>query len=401
MTNRRVLPNRNARKIFGMIRKSGTVSKQDLLNASGLTSSTLTRTLAELIDLKAIREVGYGSSTGGRKPILYRINPQFGYTFGLDISRTHVMLILYDMSLAKKASRRWIMDETLTPDRLFDELTKAVNEMLAECGVCSADLLGLGIGAVGPLDRDSGIILTPPMFPARGWEHVVIGPTLEKTLGLPVILDNGANTALWGEYWHSSVDRYRHLLYVHAGIGIRTAMIADGKLMYGAVDMEGAVGQMVIRAERNLHGTGGASWESCVSLHALLRRVERRLQVGGDSALAERAKGRHADLTYSDLLHALKEQDSLVVEAFRETAVYFGIGLANLLNILHPEKVILGGPVFSDNVLFFRIATQTAIKNTYHYPAYQVVFAGCRLGEEAVAYGAAIMVIDMLEKERF
>jgi predicted NBD/HSP70 family sugar kinase len=81
------------------------------------------------------------------------------------------------------------------------------------------------------------------------------------------------------------------------------------------------------------------------------------------------------------------------VEIVTEAATYFGIGLANLLNILHPEKVILGGPLLAGSELFFQVATQVAIRKTYYYPSYQVVFSKGNLGEEALAIGAAVMVM--------
>ena len=96
------------------------------------------------------------------------------------------------------------------------------------------------------------------------------------------------------------------------------------------------------------------------------------------------------------VLEALKKNDPLVVEIITEAATYFGIGLANLLNILHPEKVILGGPLIAGGELFFQTATQVAIRKTYYYPAYQVVFSKGQLGEEALAIGAAVMVMDQL-----
>jgi predicted NBD/HSP70 family sugar kinase len=84
------------------------------------------------------------------------------------------------------------------------------------------------------------------------------------------------------------------------------------------------------------------------------------------------------------------------VEIVTEAATYFGIGLANLLNILHPEKVILGGPLLAGSDLFFQTATGVAVRRSYHYPTYQVVFSKGSLGEEALAIGAAVMAMGCL-----
>ena len=96
-------------------------------------------------------------------------------------------------------------------------------------------------------------------------------------------------------------------------------------------------------------------------------------------------------MRFEHLLAALKEGDPLTAELFTQSATYFGIGLANMLNLLHPEKVILGGPLFNTQDLYFEVATKVAIRNAYYYPAYQVVFSRGRLGEEALAVGAAVL----------
>lgn len=99
---------------------------------------------------------------------------------------------------------------------------------------------------------------------------------------------------------------------------------------------------------------------------------------------------------FTHIIEALKKHDPLVTELVTQAATYFGVGLANLLNVLHPERVVLGGPFMNSNDLYFYTATQTAIRKTYHYPQYQVVFSKGSYGEEALAVGGALMVLDQL-----
>src|SRR5690625_86309 len=101
-------------------------------------------------------------------------------------------------------------------------------------------------------------------------------------------------------------------------------------------------------------------------------------------------------IRFSHLIKALEAEDVLVTEVVTQAATYFGIGLANLLNVLHPQKVILGGPVMLSHPLFFQVATQVALEKTYYYPDYQVVFSRGRLGDEALAIGAASLILNRL-----
>lgn len=361
-----------------------------------MTTTTLTRILDELAELGLIHEVGYGESTGGRRPILYELNPNYGYVIGMDISRTASRIVLCDMHCRKLSSRSWPMDSSMTPEQLVKQMLRAIQDMLILNNIALSSIIGMGIGAVGPLDRETGTILEPLSFPAPGWYHVDICSTFQQQLGVPVFLDNGANTALLGEYWLDYNNRAEHLLYIHAGVGIRSAMMAGGQLVYGAVDMEGSAGQMIIQTDgRNPHSSKGnyGSWESYASIFALELSARAMLKQGRSSLLEEWVS-EPDEVTYSLLERALAQNDPLVVEVFSQAAVYFGIGLANLLNILHPERVILGGPLLAYNSFFFQQATQVAVRKTYHYPEYQVAFNLSTLAEDAVAVGAAVMALN-------
>lgn len=392
------IPNRKGKEIYERICRQTTVSKTELLEQSGMTVSTLTRLLEELTIQGLILESGFGASTGGRRPILYEKNSAYAYVFGLEISRTLSKLVLVDLGMKKLDTRSWTMTAEMTPDVLIRLIVEEVQKMLSTHNINSSSVLGIGIGAVGPVDRISGTILEPSYFPAKGWRNVEICRQLTGELGIPALLDNGANTAILAESWHQRTQSFKHLLYIHAGIGLRSSMVSEGKVIYGAVDMEGSVGQMIIQTDgiphRDTSGNYGAL-ESYASLYAIEKAARSALKQGRSTVLSHLVDDPE-HVTYLHVMEALKKNDPLVVEIITEAATYFGIGLANLLNILHPEKVILGGPLIAGGELFFQTATQVAIRKTYYYPAYQVVFSKGQLGEEALAIGAAVMVMDQL-----
>jgi len=393
------IASRKDKEIFALIRKQGIVSKTELMEQCGMTASTMTRALEELVRLGFIEEAGRGESTGGRRPILYRINPTGAFVFGLDISRTFSQLLLCDMSLRKIDSVTWVMSEMMTPDVLLRSIVETATAMMKKHFLEKSSILGMGIGSVGPLDRIRGIILEPAHFRAEGWRNVPITAYLEEKLDIPVVLDNGANAGIWAEYWADKPgSSYEHLLYIRAGVGLRSAMMSNGKLVYGAVDMEGSVGQMIIQTDGVRHRDRENCYgclESYVSIYALEQQAISRLKQGRRSLLREIAPHPEA-VDYSHLLRALEQNDPLTVEIFTQAATYFGIGLANLLNILHPEKVILGGPLITGSDLFFQTSTEVALRNAYYYPTYHVEFAKERQGEDTVAIGAAAMVINAL-----
>lgn len=335
------LQSQKMKHIFALISQHKQLTKQELMDKSGLTSTTLTRVLEDLSTLGMIRADEFAASTGGRPPIIYRINRHYGYLFGLDISRATSKIVLCDGDLNIIDTQAWMMDEQMTPARLLPAIARAIVRMIEKHNIDRQSIIGLGIGAVGPLEREKGLIMNPQHFAAEGWEKVEICRVMQQYTGLHCILDNGANTAILAEYWLNNHEAIEHLLYVHAGVGIRSAIIVGGEIVYGAVDMEGAAGQMIIHCD-DPHSSY-RSWESFVS-----------------------------------------------------SPNYFGVGLANMLNILHPQKVILGGPVITHDPDYYEEAIRVALHNTYHAPTYQVIFEKSQLGEDAVALGAAVLLMKQM-----
>ena len=379
--------------VYYHIAEQGIVSKAELLARFSLTSSTMTRLLEEMAEERLIRISGLGPSSGGRRPILYEINPSFRYFFGLEISRFHSALGLFDAGMNPLSFTRWRMDETMTPARLVDHVAGQMKAFLNDHGIGPEQVGGVGVGAVGPLDRERGIILRPLRFPSQGWTDVPICRMIEERTGFPARLENGANTALMAEHWAMRKQSPQHMLYVHAGVGLRSAMMSYGRIIHGSVDMEGAVGQMIIQTDGPRLGDDGnfGALEAFVSVQALERQAQAQAKMGRSRWLE--AFGVPPDrIRYDDLLEALRRDNPCAVELFEQAAAYFGIGLANLINVLHPEIVILGGALVNYDERFFETAIEIARKNVYYYPEYQPVFTKGELREDAVATGAALMV---------
>jgi predicted NBD/HSP70 family sugar kinase len=353
----------------------------------------MTRLLDEMSSQGLIIASGLGTSKGGRKPILFQCNPAYRYLFGLEISRIHSSLGLYDMHFNRLSMTRWEMDDSMTPSLLADHVADSARKLLSGHGISPGSVLGMGIGAVGPLNPERGIILEPEHFPADSWSNVPICKMLEERLAIPVKLDNGANCALIGEHWALRANRYRHILYVHAGTTIRFAMISGGHIVRGASGAEGALGQMIIQINGpRLHGKGNyGALEAFVSVPALEERVRTQLKIGRSSLLTELSPER---INFAALSEALVQGDKLVTEQFTESSAYLGIGLANLINTLHPECVVLGGPLVRAHPLVFDTSVEVARKNTYPSPVNSPFFTQGLLREEAAATGAAILVLN-------
>ncbi|MFB9328220.1 ROK family protein [Paenibacillus aurantiacus] len=381
--------------VYQSIAKRGIVSKTDLLGQFELSTSTMNRLLEELTGEGFIEEVGFGPSSGGRKPILYRAAASRGYIVGLEISRFYSALGLFDLHLNAKTLVRWRMDEDMTPETFVAHAARQINAMLHDHQLERDRVIGIGIGAVGPLDRERGRILNPLHFRAPGWTDVPICELMERAAGIPAMLDNGANTGLMGEHWAMRDERpeLKHALYVHAGISLRSSMMSNGQIVHGKVDMEGSIGQMIIHAGGDRlgpHGNYGAL-ESYASVRALEKLAQTEAKIRRDELLPLREAAPDS-IAYDRLLSELSQDNGQVLELFLRTARYFGIGLANVINLFHPELIILGGPLVTAHERFYQTAIEVALAHTYYYPEYAPAFSKGILREDAVVTGAAYMV---------
>ncbi|WP_020617639.1 ROK family protein [Paenibacillus daejeonensis] len=386
------------RLIYNYVAQHGPLPKNELRHVVAASGSTLTRVLEEMAAQGLLNADSFGPSSGGRRPTLYQINPRYRYIFGLEISRLYSALALFDMQMNPISSIQWRMDEAMDPERLVEYVHVNAQAFLRDHQIRREQVMGMGIGAVGPLDREKGMILEPLYFTAKGWKHVPICRMLEERTGFPARLDNGANAALAGEHWSLREANLQHMLYVHAGVGLRSAMMSGGKIIRGSVDMEGAIGQMIIQQDGprlDNHGNSGAL-EAFVSVQALEQQVRGLIKTGRDHLL-QQFRISVEQVNYDILLQALAGGDVMVQELFTRSAAHLGIGLANLINILHPERIVLGGALVSANQAYYDTAIEVALKHTYYYPDYAPQFSKGLLREHAVAAGAALQLWNELD----
>lgn len=359
------------------------ISKKRLLKRTKLKQTTLTRYLKDLINHNLINEY-YDESTGGRPPALYNINFTYNYIIGINISRTHSKITLVDLKLKVVDHDTFTMTNNHTPKLTIEIIVKKIYEMLRRQSISLNRILGIGIGAVGPLDRNNGIILNPDSFLAPNWENVPIVNLLQKEFPEQLIqLENGANTAALGEYYHTS-QRYHNLLYCISGVGLRCGVLANGQIVQNNTGDASSFGHIIIQSEykTNSHVT----LTSRISLNYIFDQLHQIDHIENTSHL--------------DLINLLKEKlnngDTIIKEILMESAYYFGIGLANMINILHPDRVILNSILIHQIPCYYEQVVETA-KN-YIFPSCNknINFSKGVLKNNAVSVGAATLILDSL-----
>jgi glucokinase len=283
------------------------------------------------------------------------------------------------------------------PDAVVRRIITAAKESMAETlgAVPGAELIGIGVGAPGPLDTRSGIVLLTPNL---GWVNMPLRARLHEGLGLKTALDNDANCAILGEWWQGAARNTRNAIGLTIGTGIGGGIIINGRLYHGSSDIAGEFGHMTIDANGRRCKCGNYG---CIEAYAsgpniALRAVE-ALESGAESTLPSYVAGDLHRITAQTVYQAAHSGDELALEVVRDTAKFLGAAVASLINIFNPEAVVIvGGVTLAGDSLFEPLSRE--VSRRAFKPAVQVcrIVPGTLTGVAGV-YGAARAYLEQVE----
>lgn len=219
----------------------------------------------------------------------------------------------------------------------------AVEEVLDRHGDSREDVLGVGIGSPGPLDLEAGIVLDAFNL---GWKEFPLRDRISEAMDLPASLDNDANCATYGEWWQGAGRGAKNLVGLTLGTGIGGGVIVDGRLLHGASGIAGEIGHTTIdfTGRRCKCGNYGCL-EAYASGPNIAARAREGVDAGAESVMLDLVEGDPERITAVTVYEALVLGDDYANEVMLETAKILGAGVANIVNTLNPEIVVVVGGV--------------------------------------------------------
>jgi glucokinase len=275
-------------------------------------------------------------------------------------------------------------------DRLIALAQRTIAQTRRE--VPDAEIIGVGVGAPGPLDTKSGMVLLTPNL---GWVNLPLRAIIHDRLKLPASLDNDANCAVLGEWWMGAARGSRNAIGITIGTGIGGGIILDGQLYHGASDCAGEIGHTTIDSEGRRCKCGNyGCLEAYASGPNIALRACEEIDAGAESRLATYVDGDLKRITAQTVYQAAHDGDELAMDVVDDTAKFLGIGIANLLNIFNPEVVVVcGGVTLAGETLFAPLRREVARRA--FKPAVSVCrIVPCELTGTAGVYGAAKVFLD-------
>ncbi|WP_339158288.1 ROK family transcriptional regulator [Paenibacillus sp. FSL W8-0186] len=370
----------NKTLVLDTIRQRQPLSRADIAATLGLNKATVSSLVSELIESQLVTEIGPGESSGGRKPTLLLFNRGAGYAIGIDIRVNDLFALLVDLE-GNVIRERTVPLEDSSPDHAIDQIRKMIHWLSKKAPESPYGIVGIGIGVPGLVDEKSRIVSAPNL----GWNNVAVQNLLVSEFGENIHIDNEANAGAIGEKLYGAGRDAANLIYISIGVGIGSGMIVGGELYRGISNFSGEVGHMTVSENGPLCRCGNRGcWETLASEKALLDRAAQRWK---DSSAASDEEG------LERLLNLARAGDPDALSLLEETGKHLGVGLANLVNILNPELIVIGNRLSMAGDLLQEpmLHTLESRSLSYHMKKTQVAFA--ELGIRSTALGAASMPI--------
>lgn len=385
----RDLRRHNRTSVLTRLYLHGPASRFDLMKATGLSSATVSNVVTDLVAHGLVAEAGLLDSDGGRPRTLLEVRPGYAQVVGVDIGETHVQVGLFDWTLDTVATATYPMDEGRPEPAVLAELVRAgIEEVTAKAGADAAALLGVGVGVPGAVLPD-GLVHAPTL----GWSDVPFDMLLRPHVPAPLHLDNCARTLGQAEMWRGAGRGAQRAIVGLLAVGVGAA-VATGS-PGGVTSTTSEWGHTVVEAGGALCRCGShGCLEAYVGADAILERYGRLAGVAEPSGAGRGAAvGADTEARLAALV-ADAGRPGPAADTVRATAEYLGIGIANLINLLGPDRVILSGWVSAAMGPAMLPAVRDATRrHTLDYLAERTVLELGRLGPEQVALGAATLPV--------
>jgi glucokinase-like ROK family protein len=373
---------RNRERLMASLREAGSASRADLARRTGLSRTTVASLVAELEDDGVLVERENGTSggatpRGGRPPRLLSFGRSAGVAIGIDFGKRHLRVAAADLSHA-------ILAEAERPARAedpaeagLDAAVALVEEVMADAGVAHSEVIGVGMGLPGPIDRRSGRVGSSSILP--GWVGVRAAEELSSRLGLPVVVDNDANLGALAELHWGAAAGHLNVAYLKVSTGIGAGLIVDGRLFHGTGGMAGEIGHAIVDEQGPVCRCGKRGClETLAGASALVQLLEPRLE---------------RTISTAELLELAEAGDSGARRVIADAGMHIGGVLATLCDLLNPELIVVGGDLSGAGEVLLDPMREQVHRNAIPATARDVEIVAGVLGPRAELLGGLALVL--------
>jgi glucokinase-like ROK family protein len=377
----------NRGRVIDVLRDRGKASRAEIARATGLSRSTVSTIISGLIEAGLVTEQGEATGVahgqhGGRPPVLLALDKSAGVAVGVDFGHTHLRVAVSDLSHEVLAEAGRDLDVDHSAAEGLDAATTLVDDVLKRGRVQRKRVLGVGMGVPGPINRSTGTVGSSAILP--GWVGVDAAAEMSKRLRVPVHVENDANLGALAEFVWGSGKGFTDLIYIKLSSGVGAGMLLGGRLYHGTGGTAGEIGHTVVQPGGAICRCGN---RGCLETVASARAIA---EVLGDS--------RGEPVSIKQMLDLARDGDAAAVRLIGEAGREVGIAVANLCNVINPERVIVGGDMSAAGDLITEPILESVRRYAIFSAADQVSVVSGTLGERAELLGALALVLQPPER---
>ena len=376
----------NRLRVVDALRREGSVSRGDLMRITNLSRTTITTLIGELQDYGIVVESEVDPRPErpgrGRPPTRLRLTPRAGAALGVDFGHRHLRVALADLSSTVLAERRVDVDVDTSAEHALDAAAAMVAEVLDEAGLSIQQVIGVGMGLPGPIDRRTGLVRSSVILP--GWVGLNAGDEFARRLNVHVDVDNDANLGALGEHTLGAGRGYDDVIYVKVASGIGAGIVLGGRLHRGVTGNAGEIGHVQVRPDGVVCRCGNRGClETVASATALLATLR---PVHG------------SELDMSGLLELAGREDPGTLRVIKDAGRAVGQALGDLCNSLNPAAIIVGGELSAVGPSLIEGIREAVDRHAQPGAAEAVSVMRGVLGDRAEVLGALTLVIGDTER---
>jgi predicted NBD/HSP70 family sugar kinase len=377
----------NRNEVLRYVIAESPVSRQELAMATGLSLATVANLVGELLERGVLVEVGFEDSDGGRPRGLIAVKADGGALIGVDVAETYIHVELFDLSLRvlSRAEEPLGSGEN-RPEQVVDHIVSGVRAVLGRTGVDPARVLGVGVSVPGQVEREGGLSVFAPNW---DWREVPLRDLLAKQLDFPLYLDNPLMASTVAELWFGAARGSQDVVVVNLGTGVGAGIAVGGALYRGVTNTAGEWGHTTLVLDgRPCHCGATGCVEAYVGAPGIIRTL-REIDPDTPLALADQTAAIDA------IARGLTEGDPVAAEAVQRTARYLGAAVANLVNLLNPQVVVLSSWVAARlGADLLAAVREQVVHHALPRPLQHTQIVLCPIASNPVSLGAATFALE-------
>lgn len=365
----------NRSNIIGLIRKQGSLSRSEISRISGLSLPSVSRIVDSLIQEGILKEIGKGESLRGKKPLLIDLNSEHQYVFGVEISRKG-QIILCNLTGTVLKREQYFPDPSHGPLSIANQLSEKISQLCRLHNLLPNKIAGVGIGTPGFLFKAGPLINQSPFF---GWNNVNAFQVFENSFPYPVLVENVAKASAVAEKMYGYGKQFDNFFYVFTDWGVGGGFVTSGSLYRGLNGNAGEFGHTIIQQNGVPCYCGNLGClEQYTSTDAIVREAK---------AINKNFKD------FDSVMIAYQLGDTVIASLLKKSGEILGKGVANIINLLNPEAIIIGGEIARKCPIYIQSAIEKAHDAVFSLEAQKTPIFTSQLGEDAVATGMASEII--------